>query len=186
MASTSKLWERFFTNKLLDGREAQCGFILFSIKTSPIVVQLQHSVGRRPSRVSFKLNFLSKQHKSTCPGRSSVAKWFWKLKNCCLYQNSVLMIALDFLVAWTCSLFGGQFMGELSRTVKRLGMYDRIALGGTSPRRRRYLFNLYALWILHNIVNYSLERCFTVCDREIYVVVCSESIFEEDFSLIHF
>lgn len=29
-------------------------------------------------------------------------------------------------------------MGELSRTAERLGMYDRIALGGTSPRRRRY------------------------------------------------
>lgn len=77
-------------------------------------------------------------------------------------------------------------MGELSRTIKRLGMYDRIALGGTSPRRRRYLFKPYALWILHNIVNYSLERCFTVRDRDIYVVVCLESIFEEDFSLIHF
>lgn len=53
------------------------------------------------------------------------------------------MVALDLLVARTCSLFGGQFVGELSRTAEGLGMYDRIALGGTSPRRRRYLFNLY-------------------------------------------
>ena len=71
-------------------------------------------------------------------------------------------------------------MGELTRTVERLGMYDRIALGGTSPRRRRYLFNLYTLLILHHIANYSLKRCFTVGGRGIYIVVCLESVFEED------
>lgn len=76
-------------------------------------------------------------------------------------------------------------MGELSRTVERLGMYDRIALGGTSPRRRRYLSNLYTLLIWHNIVNYSLKRYFTVSNRGIYVGVCLESIFAEDFNLIH-
>jgi len=32
----------------------------FALKHIPIVMQLCHSVGRRPSRVSFKLNFLSK------------------------------------------------------------------------------------------------------------------------------
>lgn len=77
-------------------------------------------------------------------------------------------------------------MGELSRTVERLGVHDRIAFGGTSPRRRRYLFNLYTLLILHNIVNYYFKRCFTAGDSDIYVVVCLESIFKEDFSLVHF
>lgn len=70
-------------------------------------------------------------------------------------------------------------MGELSRTIERLGMYDRIALGGTSPRRRRYLFNLCTLLIWHNIVHYLIRRCFTVVHRGTYVVVCLESIFED-------
>lgn len=76
-------------------------------------------------------------------------------------------------------------MGELSRAAERLGMYDRIALGGTSPRRRRYLFNS-ALSILHRMFNYSLKRCFAVVDKDLYVVACLESIFEEDFHVIHF
>ena len=45
-------------------------------------------------------------------------------------------------------------MGELSRTVERLGMHDRIALGGASSRRRRYLFSLSTVLILHIIVCY--------------------------------
>lgn len=70
-------------------------------------------------------------------------------------------------------------MGELSRTVERLGMHDRIALGGASPRRGRYFFNLSTVLILHFIACYDLKRRFTVADRSAYVVICFESIFEK-------
>jgi len=70
-------------------------------------------------------------------------------------------------------------VGELSRTVERLGMHDRIALGGASSRRRRYLFSLSTVLILHIIVCYDLKRCFTVADRSAYVVFCLESIFKK-------
>lgn len=160
----------------------------FPLKFIAIVMQLYRSDEGRTSRVSFRLNFLSPSCKKTWT--QFMPKWLWQLRNYSLYQNTVLTIALDFLVAWTCSLLGGQFVGELSRTVERLGMHDRIALGGTSPRRRRYLFNLSAVLILRNIFKYALKKCFTVADRSICCGLFRQHIWGStnylDFNFIHF
>ena len=62
----------------------------------------------------------------------------WYISSGFFIKCSSVTFDLLFLVTWACRLLGGQFVGELSRTVERLGMYDRIAIRRTCSRRGRY------------------------------------------------
>jgi len=81
-------------------------------------------------------------------------------------KYSSVTFDLLFLVTWTCCLLGGQFVGELSRTVERLGMYDRIAIRRTCSRRGRYSI---------------LKSWFTYCFGLILIIIpsCINDFFKQ-------
>ena len=87
---------------------------------------------------------------------------------------------LLFLVTRTCCLLGGQFVGELSRTVERLGMYDRIVIRRTCSRRGRYSISIswftyyfgFALIIIPPCIDHFFQM--SICKRTVYLFLQKE------------